>query len=138
MSAKRCVNGTPSRKAKRIWVPVCATRTSCSNSAMRRVCRSCSSASRSALIGRPEPVPAVELEALGRKLVAALSREPGENRLHRLLLSHAGLERLLAPEAGGDAQRLTPVLAQGREHAHEELAVGDRLTHLERGVPGRE
>jgi hypothetical protein len=28
--------------------------------------------------------------------------------------------------------------AKRREHAHEEVAVGDRLAHLERGMPGGE
>ena len=39
---------------------------------------------------------------------------------------------------GGDLQRLAPVLAEAREHAHEELRVGDRLADLERRVPGGE
>src|SRR4051794_35509795 len=137
-SAKRWVNGTPSRNANRIWVPVWATRTSCSSSAMRRACRCCGDSPFSGLIGRSEPVPAVQLEALGGQLGAPVPGEPGEDRLHRLVLGHAGLECLLAPEAGGDPQRLAAVLAERREHAHEELPVGDRLSNLERGVPGGE
>jgi hypothetical protein len=35
-------------------------------------------------------------------------------------------------------QRLAPVLPQRREDLHEEVAVGDRMAHFQRGVPGGE
>ena len=48
------------------------------------------------------------------------------------------VERLLAAEAGGDLQRLAPVVAERREDVDEEVAVRDRLADLQRGVPGGE
>ena len=53
----------------------------------------------SALVLGAEPVPAVELEALGGELLAALLREPRQDGLQRLLLGDAGVERLLAAQA---------------------------------------
>src|SRR5439155_17564215 len=90
-----------------------------------------------ALVIGAEPVPEVELETLLRELRAALAREVGQDRLHRLLLGHAAVERLLAAEAGRDLQRLAPVLAQRREDVDQEVAVRDRLADLEPGVPRR-
>ena len=55
--------------------------------------------------------------------------------VERLLLAHAGLEGVLALEAGGDPQRLAAVIAEPRERAQQELLVRDRLADLERGVP---
>ena len=49
-----------------------------------------------------------------------------------------GLEGFLAAEASGDLERLAAVLAEAREHADEEVGVGDRLADLQRGVPGGE
>src|SRR3712207_7088962 len=46
--------------------------------------------------------------------------------VERLLLADAGFERVLALEAGGDAQGLAAVLAQAAEGAEQELLVGDR------------
>ena len=65
-----------------------------------------------------EPVPEVELEALAARAPTQRSRdEVRQDRLERLLLGDAGVERLLAAEAGGDLQRLAPVLAERREDA---------------------
>src|SRR5579875_899988 len=85
-----------------------------------------------------EPVPAVQLEALPGERRTALVGEPGQDRVERLLLADAGLERLLAAEAGGDLQRLTPVLAERGKDVDEELLARQRLAHLERDVPGGE
>ena len=85
---------------------------------------------------RSPPIPAVELEALGRELDAAALGEPGQHGVQRLVLRHPRLEGLLAPEARRDLQRLAPVLAQAREDVDQELLVGDGLAHLQRGVPG--
>jgi hypothetical protein len=84
---------------------------------------------------RAEPVPAVELEAFHDQLLAAVSRQPGQHRLERLLLGHAGVERVLAAQARGDLERLAPVLAQRREGVDEEVLVGDRRADLHRRVP---
>ena len=65
-----------------------------------------------ALVLAAEPVPDVELQALGQELGRALAREPRQHALERLLLGHAGGERVLAAQAGGDLQRLAPVLAR--------------------------
>ena len=61
---------------------------------------------------RAEPVPEVELDALRRELAAALARQVRQHGLQRLLLGDARVERLLAAEAGGDLQRLAPVVAE--------------------------
>src|SRR5436305_4651350 len=85
-----------------------------------------------------QPVPAVQLYALGGELDRSLARQPGQHGLEGLLLGHAGLEGLLSPESGGDLQRLAPVLAEGGEGVDEEVLVGDRVAYLQRGVPGGE
>jgi hypothetical protein len=59
-----------------------------------------------------QTIPAVQLETLAGEHHAAFLGEPGQDRVERLLLPHAGLERLLATEAGGDFQRLAAVLAE--------------------------
>src|SRR5207247_110474 len=90
------------------------------------------------LVLRAEPVPEVEPDALRRELHRARAAEVGQHRLEGLLLGDPRVERLLAAEARRDLQRLAPVLPQARERVDEEVAVGDRLTDRERGVPGRE
>src|SRR4051794_34173821 len=90
---------------------------------------------REALVLGAQAVPKIELDALGGELHRAHAAEPRQHRVERLLLGHAGVERLLAAEAGRDLQRLAAVVAEARERVHEELAVGDRLPHLERRVP---
>src|SRR5205823_6044983 len=87
------------------------------------------------LIVAAEAIPHIQLYALVRELDRALVRQAREDGGERLLLSHSGLEGLLAPEASRDLQGLTAVVAEAREHPHEELRVGNRLTNLERGVP---
>src|SRR4051812_36646464 len=87
---------------------------------------------------RSEAIPQIELDALLRELHRPLARQARQDGLQRLLLGDAGLEGLLAAEAGGDLQRLATVLAERREDVHEEVAVGDRLADLQRGVPGGE
>src|SRR3954447_15812585 len=82
-----------------------------------------------------EAVPEIELDALRGELHRALTRERGQHGLQRLLLGDAGVERLLAPEAGRDLQRLAAVLAEAAERVDEEVAVGDRLPDLQRRVP---
>ena len=52
-----------------------------------------------------------------------------------MFLAGAAVECLVPPEAGGDAQRLAPVLAQPRERLQQEILVGHRVAHLERRVP---
>src|SRR5436190_22873717 len=89
----------------------------------------------SRLVVAAEAVPAVEVERLGRQLDQALGREPGQDGVERLLLADAGLEGLVAAEAGRDAERLAAVLAELGEGGEEELLVRDRLTDLEGGVP---
>src|SRR4051812_49870644 len=83
-------------------------------------------------------VPDVELDGLDRELHQAGRGEPLENRLHGALLGDAGVDGLLAAEAGGQLQGLAAVLAERAEGAHQEVAVGDRLAGLERTVPGGE
>ena len=73
-----------------------------------------------------------------RELRAALAGELRQHRVHRLLLGHAGVERLLAAEPGCDLQRLAAVVAERREDGDEEVAVRDRLADLERRMPRRE
>src|SRR4051794_5648639 len=85
---------------------------------------------------RSEAIPQIELDALLRELHRPLARQARQDGLQRLLLGDAGLEGLLAAEAGGDLQRLAAVLTERREDVHEEVAVGDRLADLERCVPG--
>src|SRR3954470_11475413 len=85
-----------------------------------------------------QTVPEVELDALGGELHRALAGERGQHGLQGLLLGDAGVERLLAAEAGGDLQRLAPVIAEAAERVDQEVAVGDRLADLQRGVPGGE
>ena len=51
---------------------------------------------------------------------------------------HGEVERLLAAEPGGDLQRLAAVVPQRREDVDQELAVGDRVPDLQRGVPSGE
>ena len=87
---------------------------------------------------RSRPVPDVELDASTRELHQARSARAGQDELERVLLGDAGVERLLAAEAGGELQRLAAVLAERGEGAHQEVAVGDRLADLERAVPGGE
>src|SRR4051812_22560134 len=83
-------------------------------------------------------VPQGQLDALARELDRAGAAEAGQDGLQRLLLGDAGVEGLLAAEARGDLQRLALVVAEAVEDAYEEVAVGDRLADLERGVPGGE
>ena len=83
-------------------------------------------------------VPDVELDRLDRELHLARRREQAEDQLERILLGDAGVDRLLAAEAGGELQRLAPVLAERAEGAHQEVPVRDRLADLERAVPGGE
>src|SRR3954454_21561344 len=117
----------------------CATATtgcpSRASSASARSTPRSSSCCRRAAVLAAQPVPAVELEALGHQLLAALLREPRQHRLERLLLLDARVERLLAAHAGGDLQRLAARLAEGGERVDEELAVGDGRGDLHRGVP---
>ena len=70
-----------------------------------------------ALVVAAEAVPAVELDRLGGELHQPLLGEPGQHGAERLLLAHPGLEGVLALEAGGDAERLTAVIAKPRERA---------------------
>src|SRR5579875_3270609 len=88
------------------------------------------------LAWHPQPHLSVRSDLRERPLV--LVGEPGQDRVERLLLADAGLERLLAAEAGGDLQRLTPVLAERGKDVDEELLARQRLAHLERDVPGGE
>ena len=44
----------------------------------------------------------------------------------------------LPPEAGRELERLATVVAERVEGAHQEVAIGDRLAHLHRAVPGGE
>src|SRR4051794_41815845 len=83
-----------------------------------------------------EAIPQIELDALLRELHRPLARQARQDGLQRLLLGDAGLEGLLAAEAGGDLQRLAAVLAERREDGHEEVAGGDRLGGPPRGGPG--
>src|SRR5690349_1302101 len=85
-----------------------------------------------------QAVPAVELDGLGRQLHHARLRQPREDGVERLLLADAGVESLVAAEAGRDAQRLAPQLAEAGERLEEELLVRDRVPDLERRVPGGE
>src|SRR3954452_6527735 len=89
----------------------------------------------SALVLRAEAIPHVELEALGQELGRALAREPWEHALQRLLLGHAGVEGVLPAQAGGDLERLAPVLAQRLERADQEVLVRERSADLHRSVP---
>ena len=66
------------------------------------------------LVVGAQPVPEVELEALARELHRPLAREARQHGVERLLLGHAGVEGLLAAEAGRDLQRLAAVLAERR------------------------
>jgi hypothetical protein len=61
-----------------------------------------------------------------------------EHQLERVLLGDAGVDCLLAAEAGGELEGLAAVVAERAEGAHQEVAVGDRVTNLERAVPGGE
>src|ERR687896_2736710 len=61
---------------------------------------------RATLVVGAQPVPAVELDRFRGELHQALGREPGQHRAERLLLADAGVEGVLALEAGGDAERL--------------------------------
>src|SRR3954453_15230460 len=82
-----------------------------------------------------DQVPAVELDCLRGELPHAALGEPGEDGVERLLLAHAGVEGLVAAEAGGDPERLAAQLAEPREGLQEELFVCHRVTDLERRVP---
>ena len=48
------------------------------------------------------------------------------------------VDGLLAAEAGGELEGLAAIVAERAEGTHEEVAVGDRVTDLERAVPGGE
>src|SRR6478735_1965977 len=109
------------------------------------VATTCSSASsgrparcRRRLVVAAEAIPEVQLEALVSQLGGTSARQVRQHRVHRLLLGDTGVERLLATEAGGDLQRLAPVFAEALERADEELLVSDRLSDLERRMPGGE
>ena len=64
------------------------------------------------LVVGAEAVPAIQLHRLRGELPQPGRREPGQHRVERLLLADAGLEGVLALEAGGDPQRLAAVLAE--------------------------
>src|SRR3954465_10277864 len=70
---------------------------------------------REALVLGAQAVPKIELDALRGELHRAHAAEPRQHRVERLLLGHAGVERLLAAEAGRDLQRLAAVVAEARE-----------------------
>ena len=82
-----------------------------------------------------EAVAHVQLDAALRERDGALAREVRQHDRERTLLGDAGVEGLLAVEAGRERQRLAAALAEPREHADEEVGVGDRLADVERGVP---
>src|ERR1700683_1454335 len=88
------------------------------------------------LVIAAQAVPHVQLYALRRELRGPLSRQSRQDCIERLVLSHAGLEGLLAAEARRDLQRLAPVIAETWKHPDEKLGVGNRLPDLQRGVPG--
>src|SRR3954447_25462151 len=90
------------------------------------------------LVVATRAVPDVELQGLGGELHQAGWAEEVEDKLQGVLLGDAGVDRLLAAEAGGELEGLAAVFAEGVEGAHEEVAVGDRLADLERAVPGGE
>ena len=48
------------------------------------------------------------------------------------------VDGLLAAEAGGELEGLAAVLAEGVEGVDQEVAVGDRVRDVHRGVPGGE
>src|SRR4051812_13406905 len=83
-----------------------------------------------------EPVPHVELQTLGGELHRALAAEARKDRLERLLLGNARVEGLLASEPRGDLQRLAAVVPEAAEHVDQELPVRDRVTDLQRRMPG--
>src|SRR4051812_39931826 len=134
-AARRSTSGAcawTARSSAGAWRAATASAaTTCCGASTWRSCRSRACA----LVVAAEPVPEVELEALARELLRPHARQARQHRLERLLLGHAGVERLLAPEPGGDLQRLAPVLAQRREDVDQEVAVGDRLADLERRMP---
>src|SRR4051812_8089111 len=66
------------------------------------------------LVVAAQPIPQIELEALAGELGRALARQVGQDRLERLVLGDAGVEGLLAAEAGGDLQRFAAVVPQAR------------------------
>src|SRR5829696_3654315 len=90
------------------------------------------------LIVGAEAVPAIELHRLGGELPQPGLGEPREDGVERLLLADAGVEGVLALEAGRDPKRLATVLAEPADRTEQELLVGDRLAHFERGMPRRE
>jgi pimeloyl-ACP methyl ester carboxylesterase len=93
-------------------------------------------AKRAELVVRAGAVPDVEVDGLDRELHQARSGEEVEDELEGVVFGDAGVDGLLAAEAGGQLERLAAVLAERAEGAHEEVAVGDRLTELQRAVPG--
>src|SRR3954471_12531872 len=84
---------------------------------------------------RAQTVPAVELDGLGGQLPHAALGQPREDGVEGLLLADTGVERLVAAEAGGDAQRLAAELPKARERLEEELLVRHRVTDLQRRMP---
>ena len=57
--------------------------------------------------------------------------EQPQHGVERVLLTRAGLERLVPAEAGRNAKRLATVLAQTPERADQELLVGYRLADIQ-------
>src|ERR1700761_5305543 len=90
------------------------------------------------LVVAARAVPDVELDRLDGELHQAGRGKEAEDQLQGVVLGDAGVDGLLAAEAGGELQGLAAVLAEGAEGAHQEVAVGDRLAALERSVPGGE
>ena len=81
---------------------------------------------------------AEELYGLYGELHQAGLGEQVEDQLEGVVFGDAGVDCLLAAEAGGQLERLAAVVAERAEGTHEEVAVWHRLAELQRAVPGGE